>query len=124
MQISYPHLYIIENEKSIISGCLVFYNQMCYQLFGYMPFCSSIFVDLFTERGIIWIFVDIQNKQKKHKYERKRNDETISNLNFQIDASEKLVENGNKHLKLCVKKMNQKLFLDGQQKIELGQKRK
>ena len=71
MQISYPYFYIIENEKSIISGYLVFYNQMCYQLFGYMPFSSSIFVDLFTERGIIWIFVDIQNKQKKREDERK-----------------------------------------------------
>ena len=97
---------------------------MCYQLFGYMPFSSSVFVDLFMERGIIWIFVDIQNKQKKREDERKRIDETISNLNFQIDAAEKLVEDGNKLLKLCVKKMNQKLFLDGQQKIELGQKRK
>ena len=96
---------------------------MCYQLFGYIPFSSSIFVDLFTERGI-WIFIDIQNKRKKREDEKKRIDETISNLNFQIAAAEKPVEDGNKLLKLCVKKMNQKLFLDGQQKIELGQKRK
>ena len=62
---------LLKIKKSIISGYLVFYNQMCYQLFGYMPFSSSIFVDLFTERGIIWIFVDIQNKQKKREDERK-----------------------------------------------------
>ena len=89
-----------------------------------MPFSSSIFFYSFTERGIIWTFVYIQNKQKKHEDERKRIDEKISNLNFQIDAAEKLIEDGNELLKLCVKKMNQKMFLDGQQKIELGQKRK
>ena len=42
---------------------------MCYQLLGYMPFSSSIFVDVFTESGIIWILVDIQNKQKKREDE-------------------------------------------------------
>ena len=82
MQISYPYPYIIENKKIIIEGYLVFYNQMCYKLFGYMPFSSSIFVDLFMERGISWTLVDIQNKQKKCEDERKRIDKTVSNLNF------------------------------------------
>ena len=95
MQISYPYLYIIENETSIISGYLVFYNQIWHSEQG--------------EETRRWKKEDLWNN---------------SNLNFQIDAAEKLVEDGNKLLKLCVKKMNQKLFLDGQQKIELGQKRK
>ena len=89
-----------------------------------MPFSSSIFVDLFTERGIIWIFLDFQNKPKKQKMNERGLMKQFPILNFLIDAAEKLVEDGNKLLKLCVKKMDQKLFLDGQQKIELSQERK
>ena len=43
---------------------------------------------------------------------------------FQLEVAEKLVEDGNKLLKICVKKMNQAIFIEGQQKVELGQKRK
>ena len=49
-------------------------------------------------------------------------DEVISSLNCQIDAAEKLIEDGNKLLKLSVQKRNQSVFLEGKQKIELGQK--
>ena len=54
----------------------------------------------------------------------KRVENAIASLNQQIEAAEKLVEEGNKLLKLCVPKMNQVLFLQQQQKIELSQKRK
>jgi len=48
----------------------------------------------------------------------------INRLNVQLEVAEKLVEDGNKLLKICVKKMNQAIFIEGQQKVELGQKRK
>ena len=35
-----------------------------------------------------------------------------------------MVDEGNKLLKVCVTKMNQQIFIDGQQKIEVGLKRK
>ena len=64
-----------------------------------------------------------QSLQKKSVGDLKRVEVAIASLNQCIEAAEKLVEEGNKLLKLCVPKMNQALFLQGQQKIELGQKR-
>ena len=65
-----------------------------------------------------------QSLQKKRADDLKRVEDAIASLNQRIEAAEKLVEEGGKLLKLCVPKMNQALFLQGQQKIELGQKRK
>ena len=64
-----------------------------------------------------------QSLQKKSVGDLKRVEVAIASLNQCIEAAEKLVEEGNKLLKLCVPKMNQALFLQGQQKIELSQKR-
>ena len=61
--------------------------------------------------------------QKKRADDLKRVEDAIANLNQRIEAAEKLVKEGNKLLKLCVPKINQALFLQGKQKIELGQKR-
>ena len=65
-----------------------------------------------------------QSLQKKRENDLKRVGDAIASLNQRIEAVEKLVEESNKLLKLCVPKMNQSLFLQGQQKLELGQKRK
>ena len=65
-----------------------------------------------------------QSLQKKRENDLKRVGDAIASLNQRIEAVEKLVEESNKLLKLCVPKMNQLLFLQRQQKIELGQKRK
>ena len=65
-----------------------------------------------------------QSLQEKRENDLKRNEDAIASLNQRIEAAEKLVEEGNKVLKLCIPKMNQSLFLQGQQKIELGQRRK
>ena len=65
-----------------------------------------------------------QSLQKKHVDDLKRVEDAIASSNQCIEAAEKLVEEGNKLLKLCVSKMNQALFLQGQHNIELGQKRK
>ena len=51
-------------------------------------------------------------------------DDTVKSLKEILNAAENLVEDGNKLLKQCVNKMNRGIFLDSQQKIELGQKRK
>ena len=64
-----------------------------------------------------------QSLQKKSVDDLKRVEVAIASLNQCIEAAKKLVEEGNKLLKLCVPKMNQAFFLQGQQKIELGQKR-
>ena len=45
----------------------------------------------------------------------KRVEDAIASLNQHIEAAEKLVEEGNKLVKLCVSNMNQVLFLQGQQ---------
>ena len=66
-----------------------------------------------------------QSLQKKRADDLKRVEDAIASLNQRIEAAEKLVEEGGKLLKLCVPKMNQALFLQGQQKIgRKGQKRK
>ena len=65
-----------------------------------------------------------QSLQEKRENDLKRVEDAIASLNQRIEAAEKLVEEGNKLLKLCIPKMNQSLFLQGQQKIELGQRRK
>ena len=65
-----------------------------------------------------------QSLQKKRENDLKRVGDAIASLNQRIEAVEKLVEESNKSLKLRVPKMNQALFLQRQQKIELGQKRK
>ena len=65
-----------------------------------------------------------QSLQKKRADNLKRVEDAIARLNQRIEAVEKLVEEGNKLLKLFVPNMNQALFLQGQQKIELSQKRK
>ena len=65
-----------------------------------------------------------QSLQKKRADDLKRVEDAIARLNQRIEAVEKLVEEGNKLLKLFVPNMNQALFLQGQQKIELSQKRK
>ena len=62
--------------------------------------------------------------QKIRADDLKRVEDGIEGLNQRIEAAEKLVEEGNKLSKLFVSKMNQMLFLQGQQKIELDQKRK
>ena len=65
-----------------------------------------------------------QSLQKKRADNLKRVEDAIARLNQRIEAVEKFVEEGNKLLKLFVPNMNQALFLQGQQKIELSQKRK
>lgn len=65
-----------------------------------------------------------QSLQKKRADDLKRVEDAIARLNQRIEAVEKLVEEGNKLLKFFVSEMNQALFLQGQQKIELSQKRK
>ena len=65
-----------------------------------------------------------QSLQEKRENDLKRVEDAIASLNQRIEAAEKLVKEGNKVLKLCIPKMNQSLFLQGQQKIELGQRRK
>ena len=65
-----------------------------------------------------------QSLQKKRADNLKRVEDAIARLNQRIEAVEKLVEEVNKLLKLFVPNMNQALFLQGQQKIELSQKRK
>ena len=65
-----------------------------------------------------------QSVQKKHADDLKRVEDTIASLKQCIEAAEKLAKEGNKFLKLCVPKMNQALFLQGNQKLEPGQKRK
>ena len=62
--------------------------------------------------------------QKIRADDLKRVEDGIASLNQRIEAAEKLVEEGNKLSKLFVPKMNQVLFLQGQQKIGLDQKRK
>ena len=62
--------------------------------------------------------------RKKRADDLKRVEDAIARLNQRIEAVEKLVEEGNKLLKFFVSEMNQALFLQGQQKIELSQKRK
>ena len=54
----------------------------------------------------------------------KRVEDAIASLNQQKETAKKLVEEGNKLLKLCVSKISQAPLLQGQQKIELGQKRR
>ena len=63
-----------------------------------------------------------QSLQEKRADDLKRVEDVIPSLNQHMKAAEKLVEEGNKLLRLCVPKMNQALLLQGQQKIELGQK--
>ena len=63
-----------------------------------------------------------QSLQKKRADDLKKAEDAIASLNQ--PAAEKLVEEGSKLLKLCVSKINQALFLQGQQKIELGKERK
>ena len=65
-----------------------------------------------------------QSLQKKRENDLKRVGDAIASLNQRIEAVQKLVEESNKLLKLCVLKMNQSLFLQRQQKIEMGQKGK
>ena len=63
-----------------------------------------------------------QSLQNKHVDDLKRVVDAIASLNQHIETAEKLVEEGNKLLKLCVSKMNWALFLQGQQlelKLEL-----
>ena len=52
--------------------------------------------------------------QKKCADDLKRVENAMVSLNQHMKAAEKLVEEGNKLLKLCVPKMNQALFLQGQ----------
>ena len=54
----------------------------------------------------------------------KRVEDAIASLNQHKETAKKLVEEGNKLLKLCVSKISQAPLLQGQQKIELGQKRR
>ena len=51
-------------------------------------------------------------------------DDTIKSLKKRLNTAKNLVEDGNKLFKQCVNKMNRGIFLDGQQKIQLGQKPK
>ena len=55
-----------------------------------------------------------QSLQKKRENDLKRVGDAIASLNQRIEAVEKLVEESNKLLKLCVPKMNQALFLQRQ----------
>ena len=52
--------------------------------------------------------------QKKRADDLKRVEDAMVSLNQCMKAAEKLVEEGNKLLKLCVPKMNQALFLQRQ----------
>ena len=52
--------------------------------------------------------------QKKRADDLKRVEDAMVSLNQHMKAAEKLVEEGNKLLKLCVPKMNQALFLQRQ----------
>ena len=52
--------------------------------------------------------------QKKRADDLKRVENAMVSLNQHMKAAEKLVEEGNKLLKLCVPKMNQALFLQRQ----------
>ena len=52
--------------------------------------------------------------QKKRADDLKRVEDAMVSLNQRMKAAEKLVEEGNKLLKLCVPKMNQALFLQRQ----------
>ena len=52
---------------------------------------------------------------------RKEND-TLKSFKEILNAAENFVEDVNDLLKQFVNKMNHSIFLDGQQKIELGQK--
>ena len=64
-----------------------------------------------------------QSLQKKYADDLKRVQDAIASLNQHIEAAEKLVEEGNKLLNLCVPKVNQTLFLQGPQKVELDPKK-
>ena len=52
--------------------------------------------------------------QKKRADDLKRVENAMVSLNQHMKAAEKLIEEGNKLLKLCVPKMNQALFLQRQ----------
>ena len=62
--------------------------------------------------------------QEKNADDLKRVEDAIASLNQHKETAKKLVEEGNKLLKLCVSKISQAPLLQGQQKIELGQKRR
>ena len=54
----------------------------------------------------------------------KKIDSDIAAAKPSLEASEKIVEEGNTSLKACAKKMHIPTFTEGQQKVELGLKRK
>ena len=70
------------------------------------------------------LYSNFQDRQRDLESELKKVDDSISSIKERMDSAERLVEEGNILLKACVKKMNHGVFLDGQQKVETGQKNK
>lgn len=71
------------------------------------------------------------NKKKeaeKEKEAREKEFEEIENnikiVESKMQSAERIIEDANKLLKACVKKINTQIFIDGQQKVEIGLKRK
>ena len=48
----------------------------------------------------------------------------IDVVESKLVCADNMIHEGNKLLKACVSKMNQQIFIEGQQKVEVGLKRK
>ena len=73
--------------------------------------------------------MDINKKkeaEKEKEAKNKRLEEIENNIRImesKIQSAEQIIDDENKSLKACVKKMNTQIFIDGQQKVEIGLKR-
>ena len=65
---------------------------------------------------------DFQAKQRHLEALVRKENDTLKSFKEILNAAENFVEDVNDLLKQFVNKMNHSIFLDGQQKIELGQK--
>ena len=63
-------------------------------------------------------------KQKKVAEQAKEVDDEIELIRERMQSAKRLVDEGSKLLKAYVTNMNRGIFLDGQGKVETGQKRK